>query len=52
MDDGIADCAERCINTEGGFYCGCNEPGYEVIRNNATCQGQMIPAQIVVLARW
>ena len=33
------ECAEICNNTEGSYYCSCNESGYEVIMNNETCQG-------------
>ena len=32
-------CAERCVNTEGSFYCTCNHHGYEVTDNQESCEG-------------
>ena len=31
-------CAQRCVNTLGSYYCGC-EPGYE-LGGNITCVGE------------
>ena len=33
-------CSEVCINTEGSYYCACNDSGYEVIENSEPCQGK------------
>ena len=35
-------CAERCNNTEGGYFCDCYIDGYEVIQNSEPCQGEYI----------
>ncbi len=37
--NGTENCADICVNTEGGFQCDCN-PGYRLL--NAThCKGNM-----------
>ena len=35
-------CAERCNNTEGGYFCDCYMDSYEVIQNSEPCQGEYI----------
>ena len=36
--DGTNNCAQVCINTEGGFTCGCNI-GYLLDTDGITCNG-------------
>ena len=31
------DCAERCVNTEGSFYCSCNNPDFVVGSDGHIC---------------
>ena len=35
-----APCAEVCVNTEGSFYCACNETGYMVVTDSEPCIGK------------
>ena len=35
------DCSQMCINTEGGFYCFCEE-GYQLLSDNKTCEGMNV----------
>ena len=42
----VADCAELCFNTEGSFYCACNNAGYEVVQTNETCKGMQTNTQV------
>ena len=39
MDNG--GCSYKCNNTEGGFYCLC-EDGYTLSSDNRTCIGKLI----------
>ena len=33
------ECEQRCINTEGSFYCDCHE-GHALESDNRTCEGE------------
>ena len=33
-------CGEMCVDTEGSYYCACNESGYEVVAESEPCEGQ------------
>ena len=41
-------CAEQCVNTEGSYHCTCNQSGYELIHNQATCEGTCIYMKVFV----
>jgi fibulin 1/2 len=30
-------CQQNCVNTEGSFYCSCND-GYELSKNSFSCE--------------
>ena len=42
------ECHQVCINTDGGFYCSCNE-GYELQYDNITCQGLLSEYQKCII---
>ena len=38
------DCEHDCVNTEGSFYCICDD-GYRLNADNATCDGMSLIIQ-------
>lgn len=32
-------CEDRCINTEGSYYCFCTDPGYKLSWDDSSCSG-------------
>ena len=34
-------CTDGCVNTEGSYYCTCND-GYELTGDNRTCVGELM----------
>ena len=47
-DTNNGDCHHNCTNTDGSYYCECNE-GYGLNDDNHTCRGRHAVANMMML---
>jgi len=35
-------CNQKCMNTDGSFYCICQDDGFTLLSNQRTCVGKIL----------
>ena len=43
----ISGCNDTCVNTDGSFYCECENIGYEVGPDGLTCVGKNVKSLVL-----